>query len=177
MTKMRAKQKMVIAAVSFAVCSVIFLAVLVYPLFRGVLDDNKKVLAHKQEILQLKEEARSSREFEMFSDQYVKELAQLEELFVDSKIPVAFFRFLDGTAALLHMQVEKSPGALQQLEGDRWPSFQVRLTGRGSYPDAMAFLQKIENAAYLLEVQTFKITKISREVELSMSIKVFTQPL
>ena len=174
---MKSKQKVVIALAFFAVCSVIFLGVLVYPVFRGVLEDYKKVLAHKREILQLKEDASSSREFEMLSVQYAKEFGQLEGLFVDSKIPIAFFRFLDETAALLAVQIEKSPGAAQQIEGDRWPSFEVRLAGRAAYPNVMAFLQKIENGSYLLEVKSLKMSKTGREVEFSLSLKVFTKSL
>ena len=177
---MKAKQKISIALASFAVCSVIFLWAFVYPVFHGVLEDYKKVLAHKKEILQLKEDANSTRELEMLSVQYAKEFAQLEGFFVDSNIPIALFRFLDETAALFNVQIEKSPGVIQQFEGDRWPSFEVRLAGRASYPGLMAFLQKIENAPYLLEVKTLTIAAkkgFEREVEFSLSLKVFTKPL
>ena len=174
------KQKVIIALVSFAVCSAVFLGVLVYPVFRGVQEDYKEVLAHKRHILQLKEDAKSAREFGALSSQYAKEFVQLEGLFVDSKIPIAFFRFLDGTAALLNMQIEKSPGVAQKLQGDRWPSFEVRLAGRAAYHSVMAFLQKIENAPYLLEVKTLTISTkkgFGREVEFSLSLKVFTKSL
>ena len=174
---MKSKQKIIIAIASFTVCSVIFLGALVYPVFHGVLEDHKKVLAHKREILQLKEDLKSTHEFEMLSVQYAKEFGQLEGLFVDSNIPIAFFRFLDETAALLAVQIEKSPGAAQQPGGDRWPSFEVRLAGRATFPSVMAFLQKIENAPYLLEVKTFTISTRKGEVEFSLSLKVFTKSL
>ena len=177
---MKAKQKIIIALASFASCSGIFLGAVVYPVFHGVTEDYKEVLAHKRKILQLKENAESSREFEIFFGQYEKEFVRLEGLFVDSKIPIAFFRFLDETAASLNVQVEKSLGAAQQLEGDRWPSFEVRLAGGGAYPNVIAFLQKIENAPYLLEVKTLAISTekgLGGEVELSLSVKVFTKPL
>ncbi|HEY4510138.1 MAG TPA: hypothetical protein VJC15_04090 [Candidatus Paceibacterota bacterium] len=177
---MKAKQKVIIALASFAVCSVIFLAAVVYPVFHGVLKDYREVLAHKREILQLKEDVMNSLEFEMLAGQYEKEFMQLEELFVDSKIPIAFFRFLDETAARLGVQIEKSPGAAQKLESDRWPSFEVRVAGSGAYPSVMAFLQKIENAPYLLEVKTLAISTekgFGREVDFSLSLTVFTKPL
>ena len=174
---MTPKQKIIIACASFAVCSVIFSVALVYPVFRGVLEDYKKVLAYKREILQLEEDAKNSREFETLSKQYVKEFGQFEGLFTDSKIPIAFFRFLDETAATLGVRMEKSSGSVQQLKGDRWPSFEVRLAGKGVYPDVRAFLQKIENAPYLLEVKAFKMSETSRQGEFSLSLKVFTKPL
>lgn len=183
---MKSKQKIIIALLSFAVCSVIFLGALVYPVFHGVLGDYTKVLAYKREILQLEEDARSAREFETLSAQYAKDLERIEELFVDSETPIAFFRFLDEAAAALNVQIQKAPGPVQQINEDHWPSFDVRLAGGGLYPSVMALLQKIENAPYLLEVGTLTISSkkgLSSEqgppaggqVEFSLSLKVFTK--
>jgi len=177
---MKAKQKVIIAFASFAVCSMIFLGAVVYPVFHGVLEDYKQVLAHKREILQLEEDGKSTNEFEMLAGQYEKEFVRLQGFFVDSKIPIAFFRFLDETAALLNVQIEKSPGVSQKLEGDRWPSFEVRLAGGGAYLSVMAFLQKIENAPYLLEVKTLTLSTekgFGGEIGFSMSLKIFTKSL
>ena len=177
---MNAKHKIIIALGSFAVCSVIFLVALVYPVFRGVQEDYGRVLAYKREILQSQEDAASSRAFDSLSGQYAEEFARLERVFVDSKTPIAFFRFLDNTEADLGVRIEKSPGSIQQLEGDRWPSLEVRLAGEGAYPNVMAFLQKIESASYLLEVKTLVISSskgFGRKVEFSLSLKAFTKSL
>ena len=180
---MKAKQKIIIACVSFAMCSAIFLGVLVYPVFRGVLKDHESVLAHARELLQLKEDAKNSREFDILSTQYANEFSRLQELFVDSKTPIAFFRFLDETSSSLGIPIEKAPGLEQQREKDPWPSFEVRVAGRGLYPNVIAFLQKIENAPYVVEVQTLTLLgtkgllaeENTGEVDFSFSLKVFTK--
>ncbi len=181
---MKAKRKTFIALASFAVCSLMFLGVVVYPVFQGVLEDYGRILLHKKEILQLKEDAKGSREFETLSARYAKEFTQLESLFVDSKTPIAFFRFLDETAALFNLTIEKVPGLARHLEGDPWPSFEVRLAGGGSYPNVTAFLQKIENSLYLIEIKTLTISSKKSfqgppagggEVDFSLSLKVFTE--
>lgn len=183
---MKAKQKISIALISFAVCSLIFLGGLVYPVFHGVMGDYGKVLDYKREILQLEEDAKNTREFEMLSGQYAKEFERQEELFVDSETPIAFFRFLDETAAEFNLKIQKAPSPVQQFAQDRWPSFEVRLAGGGGYPDVMAFLQKIENAPYLLEAQTLTISAkrgfsseqspvAAGQVDFSLSLKVFTK--
>jgi hypothetical protein len=62
------------------------------------------------------------------------------------------------------------------------------LAGRAAYHSVMAFLQKIENAPYLLEVKTLTISikkgfpnqqnpPADGEVEFSLSLKVFTKSL
>lgn len=178
---MKAKQKIIITAISFGSFSAIFLAVVVYVVLGGVQEDHGQILAYKQEFLQLQEYEKGSRELEAFSAQYAEEFLRLENLFVDSETPIAFFRFLDETADLFRLRIEKSPGAFQHLEGDRWPSFEVRLAGSGVYPDVMAFLQKIENGPYLLEVQTIALTGgglgegSQGEVGFTASLKVFTR--
>ena len=180
---MKAKQKIVIATASFGAFTVIFLVVVVYAVLQGVLEDRGQVLTHKRELLQLQEYEKSSRELEMFSTQYAGEFLLLEDLLVDSETPIAFFRFLDGTADLFRLRIEKAPGAVQHLKGDRWPSFEIRLAGDGVYPDVMAFLQKIENGPYLLEIKNFTLTTekgftdvgSQGEVEFTSSWKVFTR--
>jgi len=180
---MKAKQKVVITAVSFGLLNVIFLVVVVYVVLQGVLEDRGQVLVYKHELLQLQEDEKSSRELEMFSTQYEGEFVRFEDLLVDSETPIAFFRFLDETADLFRLRIEKAPGAVQHLKGDRWPSFEIRLAGDGVYPDVMAFLQKIENGPYLLEIKTFTLTTEGRftnlesqgEVEFISSWKVFTR--
>lgn len=182
---MRSKQKFIIAVVSFVVLSAMLLGAVVYPVFRGVAADYQKALAQKRLLLQLEEDKKSSSEFEKISMQYAQEIRQLQEVFVDSKTPIAFFRFLDETALAFGLDMEKAPGPVQHTEGDRWPSFDVRLAGKGPYPHVMAFLQKIENASYFLEVETLMMSakkgfgdqERKGEVEFSMSLKVFTKSL
>lgn len=180
---MNSKKKILIALGSFGVSIALFWGIVVYPVFRGVLGDYQRVLALKKELLQLQEDRQNSREFETLSLQDAQEFARIENLFVDNDTPIAFFRFLDQTANSFGLQIEKAPSPTQRVQGDRWPSFDIRITGRGSYPHFMAFLQKIENAPYLLEIKTLTLTTrekgSSQEkeglIEFSMSIKVFTK--
>ncbi|MBI2098653.1 MAG: hypothetical protein HYT49_03350 [Candidatus Wildermuthbacteria bacterium] len=178
---MKAGQKIIVTLAIFGAFIALFLGVVVYPIFQGVVGDHKEVLAYKRELIQLREDEESSIEFERLASTYAREFGRMKNLFVDSATPIEFFRFLDEAAASFRLQIEKTPGPVQRLQGDRWPSFEVRLAGGGLYPDTMAFLQKIENAPYLLEVGTltmgqrksFAGQQNQGEIEFSMSIKVF----
>ena len=176
---MRAKQKIIVAVLSFGAFSTIFLGVALFPVFQGVARDHKEVLANKRELLQLRTDQESSNEFGKIAGQYAGEFQRIENLFVDGDAPIAFFRFLDEAAVSFGLRTEKALGSLQRLRGDRWPSLEVRLAGGGSYPDVMAFLQKIENAPYLLEVKTLNMSQKrggqqnQERIEFSLSMKVF----
>lgn len=180
---MRPKQKTLIATVAFGVLTILFSGAVVYPVFQGVVGDYAEALTYKKELVQLKENKKNSREFDILSTQYAKEFAQVDDLLIDSNTPIAFFRFLDETAASFKLQIDKVPSSVEHVPGDRWSSFDIRLAGQGSYPGFMAFLQKIENAPYLLEVQTLTLSaekgsaakQSQGEVEFSLSLKVFTK--
>lgn len=179
---MKAKRKILIAVVLYGIGIASLAGTAVYPIWKGVSQDYAKVLVHKQEILQLQTDKKNSHEFEVFLAQHSQELNRTQDLFVASKTPIAFSRFLDELAASSRLRIQKTAGSIQQTSGDRWPSFTFRLAGQGRYLDAMVFLQKIENAPYLLQVQSFSFSsrQPSQEeekgkVEFSISLKVFTK--
>ncbi|HEX9722592.1 MAG TPA: hypothetical protein VGA53_05040 [Candidatus Paceibacterota bacterium] len=178
---MRSKRTIITTIGIFAGIAVLLSAFVVYPIFQGILQDNETVLRQKQELLQIQESKKRFHEFESISQDYASEFVRLQALFVDRETPLPFFRFLDETALGLGIRMEKSPGNVQEITQDPWPSFEVRLVGEGSYPNVAAFVEKIENAPYLVEIQTFGITESGQSqespapgsVEFSLSAKVF----
>lgn len=173
---LKANQKIMIAAALYGVLIVAVSGIVVYPLFQGVVNDHKEIVTHKRDILQLREDIDSSREFEMFQGVHAREFDSIESLFVESASPIAFFRFLDQTATPLGLEIEKSTGSVQQVQADRWSSFEIRLTGVELYQNFMNFLQKLENAPYLLEIQSLTFSAAEEgKVEFSLSIKAFTR--
>jgi hypothetical protein len=180
MIKMKSGKKIITTAgVTFAIIGVL-LAVVVYPIYKGVVNDNAEVVKLKQELLQINENRKQLRDFENISLQYEEEFLQVQKRFVDSETPVSFFRFLDQAAQTFGLRIEKSPSNPIQIEGDRWPSLEVRIAGEGLYSNFLAFLQAIENAPYILEVQTISINKSEQEqtkeqIEFTLSLKVFVR--
>ena len=180
---MQTNQKIFIAIGSFAGIAIAFSVIVVYPIFQGISKDHNAVIEQKRALAQMNENRMRSYEFERISEEYAEEFSRVEDLFIDSETPVSFFLFLEDTAALFELQVEKNPGNIQQAEGDAWRSFEMRLMGEGLYSNFLAFLQKIENAPYLIEVKTLTITgnesllneQPSGHIEFSLSLKVFTR--
>ena len=178
---MKSKRTIIATIGIFAGIAVLFSVLVLYPIFQGILQDNETVLGQKQELLQIQESKKRSHEFESISQGYADEFVRLQALFVNRETPLSFFRFLDETALGLGIRMEKSPGNVQYITQDPWPSFQVRLVGEGPYPNVVAFVEKVENAPYLVEIQTFTITESGQSlespgqgwVEFSLSAKVF----
>ena len=56
---MKAGQKIIITLSVFAAFIALFLGIVVYPIFQGVVRDHKEVLAYKWELIQLREDKES----------------------------------------------------------------------------------------------------------------------
>jgi len=180
MTSMKSSQKILITAGTTFAFAGVLLGGAVYPIFQGIVKDYETMLERRQELLQIAEDRKQLRDFEDVSLQYKQEFLELESLFVDRETPVPFFRFLDQAALQFGLQIEKAPDDPRQVEGDVWPSLEVRLVGSGLYSDFLAFLQTIENAPYIVEVQKLDIKKSGgsvndERVEFSMSVKAFVR--
>jgi Tfp pilus assembly protein PilO len=182
---MKVTRNLLFVTVSFTIAGMVFLLLVVHPIFQGVLRDHEEILAQKQRSAQIQEDQKHLRDFESVFASNQSEFAQLERLFLDTQAPSGFFRFLDTTSAAFSLEVEANPGARQQEKGDSGPSIKIEIQGNGSYPNIVAFLEKIENAPYLVEIEDISITSAKASAQrgqpaigenvLSMTLKVYTK--
>jgi hypothetical protein len=180
MTEMKSRQKNLITIGVILVSIGVLLGGAVYPIFKGVTKDHEEMLKQRYELLQMNEEKKLLHNFESISLQYEQEFLRIQDLFVDRETPVSFFRFLDQAAVKFGLDIEKAPDNPAQKEGDVWPSLEVRIVGSGLYSNFLAFLQTIENAPYVMEIQTLNITKSQQglaeeNVTFALSLKVFVR--
>jgi len=154
---MNRTHKIISFLILFSAGSALFVVFVVYPIFRGVLDDHEEALAQKKELVQLQEDRKRLQEFQSTFQAYRADFTQLENLFVDTETPIEFFRFLDDAAEEFGLVLKKNPGVPRLEKDDVWPSMSIELQGDGPYPGAVAFLQKVENAPYLIEAKDFSI--------------------
>jgi len=182
---MKATRNILFPIVSFTIASVIFLFFVVQPIFQGVLSDHEETLAEKLKFVQVQQDRKHLQDFRAVFASSQNEFAQLDQLFLDTQTPIEFFRFLETTSASFQIRLEQNPGIAQQKKGDPWPSMDIQIQGNGSYPNLVAFLEKVENAPYLSEITDISIISpraaeargqgITGENILSMTLKVYTK--
>jgi len=160
----------------FGTASAVFAVLVAYPIFRGITRDYNAAVIQKQELAQLQEDRKRLQELDSVLTQYQQEFAELKSLFLDIETPIEFFRFLDISAEEFRVELKKTPGVPQKLDEDLWGSMTVNLTGSGAYTDVEAFLQKVEYAPYVLELQKLSIAEgIKNQVRFSALLKVYTK--
>lgn len=171
--------------ISFTTAGLIFLFLIVQPIFQGVLGDHEETLDQKLRFAQIQQDRSHLQDFRGVFARYQSEFVQLDELFLDIQTPVEFFRFLDTTATAFQIKLEQNPGVPEKKKGDLWPSMDIQIQGSGPYPNLVAFLEKVENAPYLSEITDISITSFRanaargqgsvRDNILSMTLKVYTK--
>ena len=109
-------------------------------------------------------------QFKATSSQYTKELAQLDGVLLNVDVPTQFFRFLQNTAKETHIDISITPSSYEPARGESWASVNLQVNLKGSYENAMSFIGKLENATYLISIQSINITKISGNGEQNLQI-------
>lgn len=167
----------------------LFFLVLVIPKILGEIRKNSEnLISLKGELISLQKEAKNLDELEKTYQNYQSNLAKIDELFIDPKVPIDFINFLEKNAQISQLKIEISLSPQKEIKTDPWPSLIFRISTYGSFPNILRFLEKLENSPYLIKVSDLNIKRLAeREAQLIkypelstgdaesiLSIKVFT---
>ena len=166
------KNKIILTIVAFLLLIVLMVVFAVNPLYQKIRNNSQDVLFQKQKLAVLESEINSLEKFKIIYKNLEEILIKIEDLFTDPEVPVGFITFLENTAEESQLTIKISPVALQKSEEDPWPSLGFRVASKGSFPDFLKFLEKLENSHYLVEFQSLSVNSLSGS---SLLIKVFTE--
>ena|SRR3989304_321641 len=131
----------------------------VLPLFRGISKNAEDSVAARKEILSLDSEIKNFSTLEKQYQQYKDNLAKIDQLFINAEIPIDFLRFLEELATTSGVAADISPVSSVRAEG-KWSTFGLNLSVSGSYLNFARFLEKMENAPYLIRVKNMNIRSL-----------------
>jgi len=165
----------IIALIALSICFVIFL---IYPLFQEIEKNSKAILTQKASLEALETETENLEEFKLFAERNKENLEKIEEVLLDSELPVDFINFLEKVAGESQISLKVSYLA-QQVNGGTWPALLVQSSCSGSFSNFLRFLEKLESSNYLIEIQTLNVTKLTgtgeSDIQANFSLKVFTK--
>jgi len=188
------KKKIIISIVFFLTLSILLIVFVIYPLFLEIKKNSQDFLFQKQELMTLEEKAENLEKIRILFLEISPGLEKIDNLFVDPKVPVDFIRFLEKTSQDSQLSLKISPGPSLKIEKDPWPFIVFQLSLAGSFPNLAKFLEKLESAFYLIEIQNLTITRLSEteliqpflekemgeiyslgDVKATLSLKVYTK--
>ena len=157
----------------------LFIFAIILPLFKAIRNNTESLLVAKKDIASLNAELVNLEVVSKQYEEYSPNLEKINNLFIDPKIPIVFWDFLEELANKSGVFISKS-GKSQTTESKLWIPFDVQINLTGSYPNFSKFLDKLENSNYLAEVREITITSIFFEsgeqgISAVMKIRVFAR--
>lgn len=162
-------KKIITISVVFGIIIVILFGFVIYPLLKGVKKNSQELILSKKELVSFKTK---TEEFERSKEVYGSlktDLEKIDELFINPDVPIDLIKFWRETAKDSGLLIDISPTSLGAKETVLWDSIGFRLTLTGSFSDFLKFLEKIETAPYLIEIQNLS-AKTSKQF---LTIKVY----
>ncbi|MDD2696559.1 MAG: type 4a pilus biogenesis protein PilO [Candidatus Pacebacteria bacterium] len=156
-------------------------AFIILPLFQGINDNAKALISEKQNFISLEANISNLEKFKVLYKDLEDILNKINNLFVNSEVPIEFITFLEDTSEKCQLKIEIIPSSDKKTEEKGWSYLNFQINTTGSFPNFMKFLEKLENSSYLIEVQSLSINKLAQgetgasNVRANFSVKVFVK--
>ena len=179
---MAIKKKIYLTLIIFSLLIILIIVFVVFPLFRGIKNNSKELIVQKEKFVALEAKITNLEKFKVLYAELQRFLKEIDNLFVDSRVPVEFIGFLEKSSEKSQLEIEILPTSDKKIEKDFWPHLTFQITSTGSFPNFLKFLEKLENSLYLVELQNVSISKltgdkdaVSDNVRADFSVKVFVK--
>ena len=164
-------KKIIVTSIIFGIVVIILLSFVVYPLLSGVRKNSQEFILAKKELVSFKAE---TEEFEQSKEVYRSlktGLEKIDQLFISSDVPIDLIKFWREAAQNSGLLIDISPISLGAKETALWDSIGFRLSLIGSFSNFLKFLEKIETAPYLIEIQNLSAKNSKQFLTIKVYIK------
>lgn len=174
---MAPKKKIIISSIIFGIVILALICFLIYPLVQGIKRNSQDLVRAKEELTLFQTKLQEVEQTRESYNKLKSDLDKIDNFFIDSEVPIDFIKFLEKTASDAGLSIDISPLSLKIGEAAPWNSIGFSLILIGSFPDFSKFLEKIETASYLLEVQGLGLKRYETSpsnIKADLTIKVYT---
>jgi Tfp pilus assembly protein PilO len=169
---MNQKNKITITFGFFIILAILLSGFVVLPLLKGITHNAASYISDKNEISSINAEIANLGSLKDQYSDYKPSLDKINELFISSEVPINFIRFLEGLATSSQISASISPGSPLRVNKNSWKPLYFHITARGSFLQFSRFLEKLENAPYLIEIQNLNITSDMEKTAVSADFSI-----
>jgi len=169
---MNSNKKIILTSIIFSIICLIFIVLIIYPLFRDIKRNSIALISQKKEIVLLENKIRDLKEFEKIYKENQQNFKKIDRLFYNPEVPTEIKKFADflrKTALDSQIWLGEEilpPSPKVTLAADPWPSVNFQLAFQGSLSNVAKFLGKLESTPYLIEVLNLTMRKLTeKEIE------------
>ena len=173
-------KRIYLSIIFFTILDLLLIVFLILPLFNKIQANSKDIIIQESNLSSLVREAQELRENKDFYNIIFGNLERINDLFIDPKIPIDLINFLEKEAGEAGLSIEILPVTPKVKGEDPWPNLVFQVVTKGSFPNFLKFLDRIEDGPYLLDVLNLKLVGVKekdkgRAINATFTIKVFTE--
>ncbi len=169
-------KKILLFLIIFTAAVFALLSLVIFPLIEETKEASEEFVSIKGNIAALETKIKNSAILKELYLSNQQNFAEIDSLFIDSKVPINFVNFLKEAAESSGLSINiSSPSFREAKDGSQnFLSFHISLIG--SSLDITRFLAKLENAPYPAEIQNLKMQKSAKNnTESNFLIRVFSK--
>lgn len=151
----------------------IFLFVL--PLLNEIEKYSQNIADKNTELAFFESEFAQSKEFENNQKGLPADINKIDNSFAKSEAPIDLIKFWENTAKLCSLSIDILPASVQKAESFDWKEMGFNLQLKGSFPDTLEFIKKIENGPYLLQIQNYSSALSPEGVSADLRVTAFAK--
>ena len=188
-------KKIYLSLAIFGIISISIIFFVVYPFLKEIGKNSEDLIFQKKKLILFQKEIQNSIGISALYRIYKPNLDKIDNLFVNSEIPIEFISFLENNAETSQLVIEISPLSIKEAPSSQpgadspWSSLSFQLSTIGSFSDFLKFFERLENCPYLIEVFNLNVRRLTQEgvratglkslsvgdVNATFSIKVYTR--
>lgn len=177
----RSKKKILISIIVALVFFAVFSFLCPYQVFKNIEEFSSQLLSVEAELVSIGEKNNELYNWERELPDLKPDLEKIEELFINLEMPVEFLRFLENLARDNNLSIRVSLLRAGENKDSNAAILQFKVLVDGSFSNCAKFLEKLENAPYLIAVENLIITRVLKGgeesffegMQFNLSIKVF----
>ncbi len=162
----------------FAISVILLVALAISPIFKEIKNNAKELISQRNNLATLRTEVENINKLKSVYNDFNENLQKIDAVLIKpTGTPVEFIAFLEKTAKDSGVKMKISSTSFVQGQENQWSFWTFQLTAEGTFAKASSFLERIENAPYLIEVQSLNISQIKGEnsVQVNFNLKTYTQ--
>lgn len=164
---MNPKKKIIIISVIFGIIFLTLICFIIYPLFKGIKRNSQEIITVKKELISFQKATDNFGKLKETYKELEPTLEKIDKIFIDPKIPIDLIKFWEETAKEAELSIDISPLSAKTDKSDPWNSMDFQLIITGYFSNFLKFLEKVEAAPYLFEIQNLAVQKF-KEGELNI---------
>ncbi len=161
-----------------AIAVVLLVVLAISPIFQEIQNNAKELIAQRNNLATLRVEVENINNLKLVYNDFNENLQKIDKVLIaPTGTPVEFIDFLEKAAKDSGVKMKISSTSFMQGKENQWSFWTFQLTAEGIFTKASSFLERIENAPYLIEVQSLNISQLKGEsqAQINFNLKIYTQ--